>query len=188
MSYLEENARRRYHQLRLEQQQKQQHKLAHQSLYEANPAQEFEYRLPTSLGSDSQDPPFAYGPARPEFYASADSVGSPSLDSIYYKIMNGVNDSPVRLSSDGIPSYKLKAPMDVNPSDFESQDVLLREDLHKFSNKLPEHGLSSAYQHEVERKHMEMETALGMYVIALIAGVSAAVTVGLLAIGIGWYT
>lgn len=201
---MEENARRRLQQLRLQQQQHQQ-----QQKPQLNPSDdsgpEFTYRLPPidNFQQTNDEKPFAYGPSRSEYYELTDNDDNPSLDShissIYNKMMNGINDSPVRLSSDGIPSYKLKAPMDINPKDIpyyqssydlsKSKDVLYREDLNKFQKKMREEdAYSNAYQHDVERKHMEMDTALGMYVIALIAGVSAAVTVGLLAIGIGWYT
>lgn len=73
-----------------------------------------------------------------------------------------------------------------------SKDVMTREDLQKLLENLQKKGQEEAivnvYQNDVFKKHMELDAAMGMYVIALIAGVSAAVTVGLLAIGIGWYT
>lgn len=204
LNFLEENARRRYHQWRLQQQQQQQQLKEQPKTQSVDSGPEFTYKLPkiNEFSQKTGDKPFAYDPSRSEYYEPAVNDDTSALDShissIYYKIMNGINDSPVRLSSDGIPSYKLKAPMDIQPKDLpyyespydvsKSKDVLYRQDLNKFQKKLQENTLSSAYQHDVERKHMEMDTALGMYVIALIAGVSAAVTVGLLAIGIGWYT
>ncbi|XP_011178768.2 uncharacterized protein LOC105209838 [Zeugodacus cucurbitae] len=40
----------------------------------------------------------------------------------------------------------------------------------------------------VVRQHLGVDGEMGMYLVALIAGVSAAVTVGLIALGIAWYT
>lgn len=42
--------------------------------------------------------------------------------------------------------------------------------------------------HMVLREHLGMKGEMGMYVVALIAGVSAAATVGLFVLGIAWYT
>lgn len=42
--------------------------------------------------------------------------------------------------------------------------------------------------HMVVREHLGMKGEMGMYVVALIAGVSAAATVGLFVLGIAWYT
>ncbi|XP_067632046.1 uncharacterized protein [Eurosta solidaginis] len=40
----------------------------------------------------------------------------------------------------------------------------------------------------VVRQHLGVDGDMGMYLVALIAGVSAAVTVGMIALGIAWYT
>lgn len=40
----------------------------------------------------------------------------------------------------------------------------------------------------VFQKPLNMESAMGLYIIALIAGMSAAVIVGLMAVGIAFYT
>ena len=40
----------------------------------------------------------------------------------------------------------------------------------------------------VFQKPLDMESAMGLYIIALIAGMSAAVIVGLMAVGIAFYT
>lgn len=158
----------------------------------------FTYQLPINYESPiGDDIPFAVGPSNPKYYESSDVNGN---DPIYYNILNNDNETPVRLSSDGIPSYKLRAPMDVKPKVIpfddngyelsKSKDVVYREDLNnlELKKKMQETAMTNAYQSDVLKKHMELDTAMGMYVIALIAGVSAAVTVGLLAIGIGWYT
>lgn len=74
-----------------------------------------------------------------------------------------------------------------------------RHDIGALIEKLQKEGNSAAIlnthgepfgqdAHVVVRQHMGMESEMGMYVVALIAGVSAAITVGLIALGIAWYT
>ncbi|XP_034477679.1 uncharacterized protein LOC117784135 [Drosophila innubila] len=48
-------------------------------------------------------------------------------------------------------------------------------------------GNGDAADHIVMRQHMGMSSEMGVYIVALIAGVSAAVTVGLLALGVTWF-
>ncbi|XP_059225143.1 uncharacterized protein LOC106095463 [Stomoxys calcitrans] len=63
----------------------------------------------------------------------------------------------------------------------------LLDKLHPKGNQLPAmEGSNEA--HMVVREHLGMKGEMGMYVVALIAGVSAAATVGLFVLGIAWYT
>ncbi|XP_075167901.1 uncharacterized protein LOC142240066 [Haematobia irritans] len=64
----------------------------------------------------------------------------------------------------------------------------LLDKLHpKGGNQLPAiDGSNEA--HAVMREHLGIKGEMGMYVVALIAGVSAAATVGLCVLGIAWYT
>ncbi|KAH8371372.1 hypothetical protein KR093_007092 [Drosophila rubida] len=48
-------------------------------------------------------------------------------------------------------------------------------------------GNSDAADQIVMRQHLGMNSEMGVYIVALIAGVSAAVTVGLLALGVTWF-
>lgn len=192
INIIEEQARRRLQQHR--QQQMHRGQLSTEEI--SGPG--FTYQLPINYAPPIGDEvPFAVGPSNPKYYEKNDMN---SNNPIYYNILNNDNETPVRLSSDGIPSYKLRAPMDVKPKTIpydengyelsKSKDVVYREDLNnlEMKKKLQENVMTNAYQNDVLKKHMELDAAMGMYVIALIAGVSAAVTVGLLAIGIGWYT
>lgn len=177
----------------------------------------FTYKLPllTDLPNDDM-PPFAVGPGHPKYYERNEDAASDQSDT--YKSVSNFADTelmaPVRLSSDGIPSYKIKAPMNVNPkistyndvlssvpsdNSFEvskSKDVYSREDLRKLIENLDANDKeneianllqsnSEKLQADVEKQPVDLDSA---WVIGVIAGVSAAVTVGLLAIGIGWYT
>lgn len=107
-----------------------------------------------------------------------------------------------------IPVSQLKAPMEIKVANgFAAPTATnkVREDINQLVQKLQTSGQAGAiinghhgddaaatgerHEHvEVVRKQMEMNTVVDMYVVAIIAGISASVTVGLIAIGIGWYT
>lgn len=214
---IDEQARRRF--------QEQLHKkqLSQQSgepLTEEVSGPGFTYELPIQYPyyPIDDEKPFAYGPGNPKYYEKTDSTKTTAGGSnggidplITYKaILNGENETPARLSSDGIPSYKVKAPMNINPkiitydeilnnendNSYEiskSEDVAFRDDLQKLFENLNRKGQGQAIvnylnpmgQNDVAKKPVDLNSA---WVIAVIAGVSAAFTVGLLAIGIGWYT
>lgn len=122
----------------------------------------------------------------------------------YQELLAKEDETPSQ-DIDGVPSYKLKAPMEVRPKILsdksKSTDVMTREDLKSLVEKLQRNGQEGAIinnngeylknrveQDMITKTQLEMDAAMGMYVVALIAGVSAAVTVGLIALGIGWYT
>lgn len=205
----------------------------------------FTYKLPVHYPSfDSYDEnAFAVGPEHPKFYeknpntervmakaAAAAAAAAATLAEggsltksdasmlTYRNVLNSEADS-VHLNSDGIPTYKVKAPMNISPKiipyDYsainladsdsadnsyeqsKSQNVLTREDLQKLVENLQLKGQGEAIvnvlqpytqsmqQNDVAKKPVDLNSA---WVVAVIAGVSAALTVGLLAIGIGWYT
>lgn len=192
-----------------------------ESLTEEVSGSGFTYKLPIQYPSFANgEIPFAVGPGHPKYYEKNENsninAAASDPDSVlsYKTSLNTENDSPVRLSSDGIPSYKIKAPMNINPkiipyddalnADFDnsyemskSKDVLTRDDLKKLVENLEQNGQGEAImnlfqpgaqiqtQNDVAKKPVDLNSA---WVIAVIAGVSAAFTVGLLAIGIGWYT
>lgn len=209
---IDEQARRRFQQ---ERQQQQFPYSNGDSLTDEVSGPGFTYKLPFSSYTSDDEIPFAVGPSHPKFY---EKIGNTVKDAsktdpmlTYKNALNSEND-PVHLTSDGIPSYKVKAPMNVNPkiipykdalnADSEnsyemskSEDVLTREDLKKLFENLQRKGHGNAIvnmlqpsiqsQNDVAKKPVDLNSA---WVIAVIAGVSAAFTVGLLAIGIGWYT
>lgn len=212
---IDEQARRRFQQQR---QQQQYSYSNNEQLTDEGSGPGFTYQLPVQyppFSSNDDDVPFAIGPGHPKFY---EKVGSSIKDSVKsdavltYKNVLGAENDPVHLTSDGIPSYKVKAPMNVNPKiipfddasnvDIEnsyemskSKDILTREDLKKLFENLERKGQGKTIanmlppftqsQNDVAKKPVDLNSA---WVIGVIAGVSAAFTVGLLAIGIGWYT
>lgn len=169
----------------------------------------FTYKLPIQFApfSTDDDVPFAVRPGHPKFFEKNPNAMKIEPPLTYQNVLNLEND-PVHFTSDGIPSYKVKAPMNVNPKIIpydvalnteiddsyemsKSEDVLTREDLKKLFENLERGGQGKAIvnalqpQNDVAKKPVDLNSA---WVIAVIAGVSAAFTVGLLAIGIGWYT
>lgn len=215
---IEEQARRRLHQ---QWQQKQQQKLLRDQYPSEIIGDGFTYRLPIVKSSSSDDIPFAVGPSDPRYYESDSGSSSssnnannannannnqyPQQSSNFNKNDLSKDVDSYRLSIDGIPSNRPKAPMEVNPKiniddnglyeanmASKSKDVMSRDDIKMLVEKLQQNNqqeaIVNAFETDVLKKRMDTNPAVGMYVIALIAGVSAAVTVGLLAVGIGWYT
>ncbi|KAJ6641604.1 Neural proliferation differentiation and control protein 1, partial [Pseudolycoriella hygida] len=210
---IEEQARRHYQQ-QLEQQQKNL-QLKHQHNHGPSAPSdddylhrtpEFSYEFPEKPPSDDDAMPFAISPADPRYYDSTtelrDGYDRSEDDNVQYAVeQNKVSQS--LSTDDNVPSYKMKAPMEVKPKtnnnllSSKSMDVLTRNDLKLLVEQLQKNGqedviintgLNGRFRSDVIKKHMEMDSTMGMYVVALIAGISAAVTVGLIALGIGWYT
>lgn len=162
----------------------------------------FTYRLPVTKSNPTDEIPFAIRPNDPRFYDKLEMGNAPA--SIYKNTLK-MDDETIRSPVDGIPTYNVKAPMEINPKitvaddglselkpASKSKDVITRDDLKKLMESLhksnQEEAIVNAIHGDVLKKRVDANPAVGMYVIALIAGISAAVTVGLLAIGIGWYT
>lgn len=213
LAIITEQARRRFQ----ERQQQQQYSFQNnnEQLTDEGSGPGFTYKLPiqySPFSSENDDVPFAIGPGHPNFYEKNGNSFKDSIKSnpiITYKNVLSTENDPVHLTSDGIPSLKVKAPMNVNPKiltdnlddvDTEntygslsnSRDVITREDLAKLLENSERNGQGKAIvnvpkssNNEVAKKPVDLNSA---WVIAVIAGVSAAFTVGLLAIGIGWYT
>ncbi|KAG4074101.1 hypothetical protein HA402_014306 [Bradysia odoriphaga] len=206
---IEEQARRHYQQ-QLQHQKNLQMKHQHNhgpsppddDFFQRTPA--FSYEFPEKTSSDDTIP-FAISPADPRFYDSTtelrDNYERSQDDNVQYAVeQNKLSQS--QSTDDKVPSYKMKAPMEVKPKtnnnlSSKSMDVFTRNDLKLLYEELQKNGqedviinsgLNGRFRSDVIKKHMEMDSATGMYVVALIAGVSAAVTVGLIALGIGWYT
>lgn len=88
------------------------------------------------------------------------------------------------------PVYKLKAPMHVNPKIVNSLDnYSSKTGVADKLSKTVATGEAAAMNGRsgVSQRPLDIDS-MGMYIVALIAGISAAVTVGLIAVGIGWYT
>lgn len=197
---IEEQARRR---LQLQWDQKQQQKLLRDQYPSEMDGDGFTYQLPFSQPIPSSDDiPFAVGPSDLRYYEKSEPAKVAVPD---FKTKINIDDDAVAMANDGIESYRPKAPMEINPKiDIDevgliesnlpstSKDVLGRDDIKVLVEKLQQNNhqeaIRNAMHTDVMKKRVDTNPAVGIYVIALIAGVSAAVTVGLLAVGIGWYT
>ena len=149
----------------------------------------FSYTFPPNSKDRTGDFIFAVSPSDPRYYLDK-KLDYNEDDANNFDLTN-------TQSEDGIPTNKLKAPMEVKPMSTKSRDVNMRDDLKTLYDDLHAKGHEGVIvnrehlqfpKNDVVKKHIEMDAAVGMYVVALIAGISAAVTVGLIAIGIGWYT
>ncbi|XP_055700860.1 uncharacterized protein LOC129800479 [Phlebotomus papatasi] len=190
LNFIEEQARRRFQQKVVEYQLDP--SINHQvpQVPQEAPEPGFTYQFPEMKDHEFNEPyQFAVGPNDPRFY---------DLDS----------ELPVRLNEDvsleehreDFPYYRIKGPINVNPKlkqidpDASNDDVSreMQGLLQKLSHGMPNGGSvldpNLLVRHDVIQKPMDIEAPVGMYVVALVAGVSAAITVGLLAVAIGWYT
>lgn len=199
-SLIEEQARRRFQQ-QLAQQQYYQSQHQHGSNQQQKVAIEpgFTYRFPENSVNKDEPIQFAANPSDPRYHEK--NVVDLESQDVFKTNLDGTRDVDGRLEehlvskpAEDVPYYKLKPPMDVNPKVPANN---IREDLKALLDKLQKDGQSNAIVNsgvagldktDVVKKHMTMDDTFGMYVVALIAGISAAVTVGLIALIIGWYT
>ncbi|XP_031620178.1 uncharacterized protein LOC116338821 [Contarinia nasturtii] len=205
-----EHARRRFQQ---RQQQQQHYSFPNdEPLTDEVSGPGFTYKLPIQYQpytSDDDEIPFAVGPNHPKFYEKIGNTfdsNSKSEPIFTYKNRLAAESDPIYLTSDGYTSIKVKAPMNINPKiipsvDYsddvdtennsndisKSKDVFMLDDLRKAQRKGQGKAIANELQppNDVAKKPVDLNSA---WVIAIIAGVSAAFTVGLLGIGIGWYT
>lgn len=186
-SFIEEETRRRF------QQQAERQRLQQQQQYITSPwskpAQEiavpgFTYQFPVgkvviaapSGGGTAQTIPFAVSPNDPRYYEASEtgeSFGQQMAADLDQNYQERPDDYGSPVNVDGLTagsSIKIKSPMEVRPKE----------------NAIINNG-QYLQRSEVIKKHMDLNT-VDMYVVAIIAGVSATLTVGLIAIGIAWYT
>ncbi|GAB0097013.1 neural proliferation differentiation and control protein 1 [Sergentomyia squamirostris] len=194
LNFIEEQARRRFQQKVVEYQMDP--SVAHHRPNSAPELSEpgFTYHLPELKQHDLDEPyQFAVGPDDPRFYDTDGDVQQQQM-------VGGGGASQDVHQRDEVPYYRIKGPINVNPplkqiELDDSNEAVSREMqglLTKLSHGMPNGGSvldpNLLARHDVIQKPMEIEAPVGMYVVALVAGVSAAITVGLLAVAIGWYT
>lgn len=171
---------------------------------------DFTYKFPVNgaiEGDDQDSIPFAVDPSDPRFYA----LNPPNEDS--YEEYNpedrktSLNSPEAIKNLDGTNIYHraqssssaanltpMKPVQNVAPSNSRG-----RNDINALIEKLQKEGDSGVMvnseevsknndEHIVLRQHLGIGGEVGMYLVALIAGISAAITVGVIALGIAWYT
>lgn len=145
----------------------------------------FTYQLPLQNNADLDKPiEFAVNPSDPRFY---DTIPEPDPEEIdnksYLPSDKEYNDlEPTHKSNPNLPP----SPQDIKPKlpIYHHKQKQLDNKM-RFKEPLGENLLPQRVNGVVQRP-VEMD---GAYIyIALIAGISAAVTVGLISVGIGWYT
>ncbi|XP_052868583.1 neural proliferation differentiation and control protein 1 [Anopheles cruzii] len=152
----------------------------------------YTYQLPFNNQIDSGEPiNFAVGPSDPRFYDQSD--GSLFYDSSSEPLGAGADDGMKALASEGedtlgeepIQEYRHPPP----PPPIRAK---VGKGLHHTRNLTGSAGNGplnrSSNSNGVVQQPIELGNGLGMYLIALIAGVSAAISAALISIGFGWYS
>lgn len=152
------------------------------------PAFTYQSSPPKHPANPNEPIDFAVGPSDARFYDRTVSI----VDS------DNAFDSN-NFDSDKIPEHELimnpnpsrnvpPSPQDIKPK------LPIHYNQHSLDNKLRhkeqifDENLFPQRVNGVIQRPVEMDGAVAMYIVALIGGISAAVTVGLISVGIGWYT
>lgn len=145
----------------------------------ARPA--FTYQLPLKNHADLDKPiEFAVNPSDPRFYDRILGVDPE-------KTNNAENLEP-----EIVPDQELvnlpPSPQDIKPKlpIYHNQQSL--DNNMRYKDQRVDDNVLSQRANGVIQRPVEMDGAMAMYIVALIGGISAAVTVGLISVGIGWYT
>ncbi|XP_055858772.1 uncharacterized protein LOC129921112 isoform X2 [Episyrphus balteatus] len=182
-----------------------------------NEGVDFTYKFSPNNNDGTQNEeriPFAVDPSDPRFYEESPKM---SEDDMFYEEADEEQpqqqqeqqqkQQPVKQvtqvetkPNNDVNYHRVKPPLDLTPMkpvQNSASNGRGRDDINALIDKLQKEGKAGAIvnsqikghdEHVVVRQHMGIEGDMGMYVVALIAGVSAAVTVGLIALGIAWYT
>lgn len=141
---------------------------------------------------------FAVNPGDLRFYETDEELQAKSLNDEIQE-MSEVQDYSVERNLQPVD------PMHVDPQEISDhnyfphklRESVVRDDLKSLVQRLHENGQENVVingspyglpSSDVFKKQIEINATMGMYMVALIAGVSAAITVGLIGFGIGWYT
>ncbi|KAJ8922420.1 hypothetical protein NQ315_004366 [Exocentrus adspersus] len=146
----------------------------HHGHKETKPTSEEEF--PEGLYRDVkvvEDPAeFAYAPSDPRFYQKGDSAASPDA------VPKGriLDEPPISTSED---PFKVRSRSD--------QNVQGRVNDLTFKDANGEPSTRNGVEVVAIKPNIPEVNSAGVYIIAIVAGISAAATVGLIAVGIGWY-
>lgn len=133
---------------------------------------------------------FAYGPKDPRYWITEPrQVIKPVQPNMLEPEYDEKETPPLKIkqqTNDGVPTFNVKAPMIPKPK------VTKQGTIDNKINKIDEQAATDKQQQQqqqsVVQKPMKLDDEIGIYVVAMIAGVSAAVTVAVIAVGLGWYT
>lgn len=156
--------------------------------------QDFTFKMPAKDVIPSIDEPFEFGvaPNDPRFYEN-----SPARQQLVHQQHTENGASSVdgggagREASNEGPYMRINGPLNVNPDSIyrskEMQGLLQKwgqSSAGGFDRRLMPGGGQDVVQRPI---HLESST-INLYAVAMIAGVSAAITIGLIALGVGWWT
>ncbi|XP_058121218.1 neural proliferation differentiation and control protein 1 [Anopheles ziemanni] len=183
----------------------------------ADPGVTYTYQLPLSNQINSVEPiNFAVGPSDPRFYDQASGVArEPDLEDDETDVDDGfpyrsgpepdaerpkdhrreselTNDAEPIMDQDLVYGYRHPPPPPPIRPKLGKGTHMRNQANAKNTLTTPAPGGSQLVDRRnsngVVQQPIELGTGLGMYLIALIAGISAAITVALISIGFGWYT
>ncbi|XP_058455444.1 protein cab-1 [Malaya genurostris] len=182
---IEEQARRRF----LEHLQRFQlnRNILQRAELEENARPAFSYQLPLKDDIDLNKPvEFAVDPSDPRFYDRMLNVVSENHDGTNLQIEKITDKETISESQANLPPspqvIKPKHPI-YSVNKYQNVENKLRQTEQRVDENLLPQRVNGVIQRPVE-----MDGAVAMYIVALIGGISAAVTVGLISVGIGWYT
>lgn len=150
----------------------------------------FTYQLPLKNNADLDKPiEFAVNPSDPRFYDNIPEIDTDENDNIDKSVDNIAKDY------DSEPSHKSNPNLPPSPQDIKPKLPVYHHKQKQLDNRLKYkepiigENLMPQRVNGVVQRPVEMDGAfISMYIVALIGGISAAVTVGLISVGIGWYT
>ncbi|XP_058820542.1 uncharacterized protein LOC131682803 [Topomyia yanbarensis] len=151
---------------------------------EENVRPAFTYQLPLKNDADLNKPiEFAVDPSDPRFYDQMFSTDSEGGNNVELENIHGRETIDPHANLPPSPQViKPKHPIyPVNKHQIVDNKLRYKE------QRIEENLLPQRVNGVVQRP-VEMDGAMAMYIVALIGGISAAVTVGLISVGIGWYT
>lgn len=140
---------------------------------------------------------FAYGPKDPRYWMTEPynskprqliKAQQPTIMEEYDVVME---ENPNKLpkqeikATDGVPTFNVKAPMIPKPKLQSTKQGTIDNNSNQEQTAT---DLKQQQQQSVVQKPMKLDDGIGIYVVAMIAGVSAAITVAVIAVGLGWYT
>lgn len=143
---------------------------------------------------------FAYGPKDPRYwmtepYKPRQFIKTQQPSIVEYEM--DVEDEPthdtkitkqqMKQPTDAVPTFNVKAPMIPKPKLQSTKQGTTIDNNHN-NNEQTEKVPEQKGQQSVVQKPIKLDDGIGIYVVAMIAGVSAAITVAVIAVGLGWYT
>lgn len=138
---------------------------------------------------------FAYGPKDPRYWMTEPynnkprqltKAQQPTMVEEYDSVVEKGPNKPKQgiKATDGVPTFNVKAPMIPKPKLQSTKQGTIDNN----NNQEQTATDLKQQQQSVVQKPMKLDDGIGIYVVAMIAGVSAAVTVAVIAVGLGWYT